>query len=236
MLIFIGVLFTCVIPLFLYVNKVNSVYDQVAVEMGRLDEDRRREQIDVYAYPVSEQSDSLNVYIKNRAPFMVKAVRVWVNDQPFNLSISIPAMNYTIESIDVHDMLPVNPGDCRSFNVKVTTARGNGFSSLTNPLYYTAGEGGGWSGGVGFTIQVVIQVENPQGTRFFHVEVAGPSGFLYEADVVKRTKESSCFVMVPIAIMGDYYVTVMEGDAYILEDKLVTIDMSNPSQLVYAYA
>jgi len=51
MLIFIGILFTCVMPFFLYINEVNSLYDQTVVEMKQEDQNRALENIEVYAYP-----------------------------------------------------------------------------------------------------------------------------------------------------------------------------------------
>ena len=140
-------------------------------------------------------------------------------------------------------MLPTDPGTCCSFNIKLTTTSGNGFSSLTNPLYYTTGETGegGWSGGMGFTIQIVI-LTSKEGTRFFHVNVTNLEGtldFAYQADLVKRPHESSCFTVVTVLAEGDYSVAIKEKGA---ADPLpgspftVTLTQSKPSEWVYANA
>jgi len=227
MLIFIGMLFTCVIPLFLYVNQVNTFYNRKVTEMTQFDQDREKEQIDVYAYPLSQSSNEVNVYIKNRSPLSVKIVRVWINDDKFDRSIEIPAMGEgTIESIIIQ--LETKP-----FYIKVMTARGNTFSSYTNPLYYTEN---GWSGGMGFVIQVVI-LANPEATRFFKVKVTGPSSFTYETQVVKRPHESSCLAVVTVTLVGWYYVTVNEGLISIpVTPESVYVDFSEPSHWVYANA
>jgi len=228
MLIFIGVLFTCVIPLFLYVNRVNSLYDQTVVEMSNFDECREMERIDVYAYPLEIQSDQLNVYIKNRSPFSVEVVRVWVNDEFFNASLKIPAMmDGLIESISV--TLPSE--GVKAFKMKVTTSRGNVFPSLTNPLYYTAD--GGWSGSMAFTIQVVIETPM-QGNVDFTVEVTGPNNFMYEGIVRKASQENSCFLMVGVPMEGLYNVTVSWGKNVVYEEVYVT--PNEPYQWVYIYA
>lgn len=227
-LFFVGILFTCVIPLFLYVNQANSRYDKTVVELRYIDEEGERERLDVYAYPLSVESDTLNVYIKNRSPLAVNVVRVWVNDTPFDRVAEVPAMQeYTITAIPVQ--LPP-PGVCYVFTVKVTTARGNSFASFTNPLYYQDG----WRGGMGFTIHVVIGTAR-RGTYFFHVEVTGPSDFTYGEDAVKRPHESTCFTVVTVTLAGTYRVTVKEGER-IWGDQEVSVDLSQPARWVYVEA
>lgn len=242
MLFFVGILFTCVIPLFLYVNEVNSYYDRAVVDMRQLDQDREREMTDVYAYPISGESGELNIHVKNRSPLPVKITRVWINDNLKNSSYEIPAMaGVTIESINITEILPEDPGDCWSFYIKLTTNKGNSFSSLTNPLYYTVGETGegAWSGGMGFTIQIVIQTSKP-GTRFFHIEVTNKEGtpyFTYQADLVKRPHESSCFTAVTVVGEGDYSVAITEGDDPLPGSPFsVTLTRTKPSDWVYADA
>jgi len=236
-LFFVGILFTCVIPLFIYVNKLNSYYYRAMTETREFDQDKESERIDVYAYPTS-QSGLLNIYIKNKSPLPVKIIRIWINDNLNNRTCKIPGMvGQTIESVNISDMLPTDPGNSSSFNIKVMTATGNSIASLTNTLYYTAGETqgeGDWAGGMGFTIQVVI--ETPQeGTRFFHINITGPSEFTYEADVVKRPHESSCFAVVTVTEAGEYNIEVKEGtNPLIVTPNPVTLDQNMRSQWVYA--
>ena len=237
MLIFVGILFTCVIPLFLYVNKVNSIYDRAVTEMRQFDQDKEGERIDVYAYPTS-QSGLLNIYIKNKSPLPVKIIRIWINDNLNNRTCKIPGMvGHTIESVNISDMLPTDPGNSSSFNIKVMTATGNSIASLTNTLYYTVGETpdeGNWAGGMGFTIQVVIETSK-EGTRFFHINITGPSEFTYEADVVKRPHESSCFAAVTVTEAGEYNIEVKEGTyPLIVTPNPVTLNQNIRSQWVYA--
>lgn len=233
MLIFIGVLFTCVIPLFLHVNQVNSVYDQTVVDMKRFDENREEERIDVYAYPLSTDSQFLNIYMMNKCPLSVKIVRVWVNNIPFEYSFDIPAMeDRTIESVDISKILP----NTEIFNIKVTTFRGKIFPSLSNPLYYR----GGWTGG-GLTIQIVVETQTIEKTRFFHIIVTddcqGNPSYTYETDVVKRPHQSSCLAVATVYLTGTYYVTVKEAGVIIPpENQLVVVSQNNPSKWVYFYA
>ena len=237
MLIFVGILFTCVIPLFLYINKVNSYYDRAATEIRQFDQDREGEWIDVYAYPSGDPPDKLNIYIKNLRPLSVKIVRVWINDDKFNFSFQIRAM-------ETRTMEPIEVGltETKAFYIKVMTARGNAFSSFTNPLYYVA-DGGGWSGGTSFTIQIVIETLPPLRQRVFHVTVADdmdPANveFFYEAYVVKRALETTCFTAVTVPLDGDYYVTIeaVETGGAIITNKLVTVTTTERSQFLHVPA
>jgi len=233
MLIFVGALFTCVIPLFLYVNQVNNFYDQTVVEMKHLDEDREREQIDLYAYPLSQSSSNVSVYVKNKCPLTVQIVRIWVNDQLFESSLLVPAMKYnTTEPIDINAMLPEE--GTKSFRVKVTTSRGNTFSSLTNPLYYTAGDGGGWSGGTGFAINIVIEGDWFSSYNIKVYNVANPEPPLCDEDVWLFL-ETSYFKRVDIPEPGTYHVTITQDGEGTIKDIELTVDWQTPSHWVYAY-
>ena len=232
MLFFVGILFTCIIPLFIYVNKLNSYYYRAMTETREFDLDRGRESIDVYAYPLSDPINEINVYIKNRSPFSVDVVRVWTNNYSHVRWQKIPAMDdCIIESIQV-ELTETKP-----FYIKVSTARGNSFSSFTNPLYYKSDGEGSWSGGMGFTIQIVIETPPPQNQRFFHISVTDYGDFTYESDVVKKSRESSCFTAVAVPLQGTYHVTVTENQTPIpVTPESVTVTLSQRSQFVYAEA
>ena len=62
MLIVTAMLFTVVIPLFLYVNEVNTVYNIESDRMDRFDHERSMESLSLVAYP-AENGSELNVYI-----------------------------------------------------------------------------------------------------------------------------------------------------------------------------
>jgi len=181
MLIFIGILFTCVLPFFLYINQVNSLYDQTVVEMKQFDQDRALEKIDVYAYPLSQTSNELSIYVKNQCPLSVEIVRIWVEDECFEYSLQVPGMGHnTTESINIGDLLPQTEGETESYKVKVTTSRGNTFSSLTNPLQYS--NGSGWAGGPSFAINIVIELD--KGVYFFNIHVEDSGGTtVYDEDI-----------------------------------------------------
>jgi hypothetical protein len=234
MLIFIGVMFTCVIPLFLYVNQVNSIYDQAVVEMRNIDHDRLVEKIDVYVYPINQSSSNVNVFAKSKSPFSVDILRVWINDDYFNVSLQVPGMGWNIsESLNIGEMLPTE--GTKSFKGQVTTSRGNTFSSLTGSLYYTAGVG--WSSGGTLSIYVLI-FSYSSGTSKFQVtvtDVSPPPTVVYDEQVVLLGFTEGYILKVDVPQPGTYRVTVTEEGEGLCADEDVQINWEAPSTCVYAY-
>jgi hypothetical protein len=234
MLIFIGVLFTCVIPLFLYVNQVNSFYDQAVVEMRNIDYDRTAERIDVFVYPLNQSSNDIMVFAKNKSPLSVKILRVWVNDDYFNISLQVPGVGWNVsEPMNIEDMLPSS--GTKSFRGMVTTSRGNTFASLTGSLYYTAGVG--WSSGGTLSIYVVI-FSYTSGTANFDVTVTDespPPTVIYDETVVLLGFTESYILKVDVPQPGTYRVKVTEQGEGICADENVLINWEAPSAWVYAY-
>ena len=79
-LLMVGILMTSVIPLFMYVNRVNNYYDRTVAEMKIADDDRGREDLEVYAYGAS--STSISVWLRNKGavPVNVSRIRVMRED------------------------------------------------------------------------------------------------------------------------------------------------------------
>ena len=231
MLIFIGVLFTCVIPLFLYINEVNNMYDRTVIEMKQFDEDRESEIIDVYAYPLGESDTRICLYIKNKCPLPVTVKRVWINNYAFDLSFNISSMQFnTTSPIDVSVLLPSE--GTKDFRIKVTTTRGNIFASLTNPLEYTAENGGSWTGGVGFSINIVL-TGTLWGHYNFKVSNASDPGQVFYSitEMMWWLSEQSYFKRVNLPGPGTYNVTISYLDYSKNEIKRLTLD--DPSEWVF---
>ena len=201
MLIFIGVLFTCVIPLFLYVNEVNSVYDQTVHEMSNFDLERTQERCDAFAYPLSSTSDYLNVYIKNKCALDVKIERVWVNNIYYEFD------NATAPAMDQCNIINLNVSQQKIIEtqllIKVISTRGRSYSSITNPLIWN---GTSWVGGTRYNINVVIE-SIKQGNQKYNVTVTGP-GFSEVRKTIKPSHENSVFVSFQVPNEGRYYITV----------------------------
>jgi len=230
MLIFIGILFTCVMPFFLYINEVNSLYDQTIIEMKQLDRDRSLENIDVYAYPLDQNGSQISLYIKNQSPLTVEIVRIWINDQYFPCNLQISGMGEnTTDPIDIQDMLSQVEG-VEYFQVKVTTARGNTFSSKTNPLQYS--DESGWSGGQSFAINIVIELD--KGVYYFIIEVSNSNGTVIYSEEIWVLLESSVMRKIDVSGPDMYHVEITQTQG---PDKTWTTDvqitLEEPTKWVY---
>jgi len=230
MLIFIGILFTCVMPFFLYINQVNSLYDQTIVEMKQFDRDRALENIDVYAYPLNQSSSEVRLYIKNQCPLTVEIVRIWINDQYFPYNLQVPGMGENITNpIDIQDMISQVEG-VGSFQAKVTTARGNTFSSLTNPLQYS--NESGWGGGPSFAINIVIELN--KGIYYFIINVNDSAGTTIYSEEIWVILESSIMRKVDVSGPDTYTVEITQTQG---PDKTwstnVQITLEEPTKWVY---
>jgi len=227
MLIFIGVLFTSIIPLFLYINDVNSLYDVTVAEMRRFDQERENEQLDVYAYP--DSSNNLTIYIKNRYAMPVKIVRVWVNDTTPTLT-DLPLRIEGVSSGIIEDIQIPSTGD---FDVWVVTERGNVFASQTNTLHITES---GWSGG-NDPYSINILIEKPPGQRSYNVRVfMDPEN--PESSTIYLTEVSSVrtyiLLWVPVGYEPNtYYVTVIRDEVTLKNEEAVNVGIQNPSPWIY---
>ena len=139
MLIVTAMLFMVVIPLFLYVNEVNTEYNVSSDEMDRLDHQRSMESLSVVAYPV-ENGSGLNIYVYNRAALPTEVIRVWVTDvynhttRMYNVQAN-ESMISPASDIIIHNINIASFGKTKLLKVKVVTRRGNTFSAINNPLY-----------------------------------------------------------------------------------------------------
>jgi len=131
-LIFIGILFTAVIPMYLVMNQADTIFEQRKHEATILDEDRSRESILVYAYPTDgDESDYITVRVKNECALSVKAIRVWINNDNELVSVTLDPL----EEVEIGEYF-VDPQPGETFDVRVTTERGNVFESSSGELEY----------------------------------------------------------------------------------------------------
>ena len=145
-LIFVGILFTAVIPTFLVMKQADTFYEKMRFELGRLDEEQRREELYVYVY-TKEDPRSLTVKVQNKGELSVRIVRLWINDDPIPLDYPVQPMS------DREELYPyLVPEESSSYYITVTTDRGNSIAYDT-PLKWVYLEG--WEADV-FSINVLI--------------------------------------------------------------------------------
>jgi len=235
---------TAVIPLYIYVNQVNNLYDATVVAMNRLDQERDMEYLEVYAFPyIIEEGvdeDQIKVYIKNRCSLDVRVMRVWISSddgvryETITTNGTIPPMeDYTYGPFNV--TLPSGE-ETWEYVIEISTSRGNVFSSLTNPLRYTGtvGDSGEWSSSNILAINIVIE------GHFFHsykINVTGPD-FSYINTILMGLGESA-MDQVNVPDFGTYNVKVSKRFGWgswnpPYKNENVTITPAEPSKWVYA--
>jgi len=127
-MIFIGIMFTAVIPMFLVMNQADTLQEIRKVEVGRLDEEHAMEDIYFYLTPtVVDEFPVLTLEISNRGELAVRITRVWINDtlrDDFDCIIPpISDMDLVFDSLTVPD-----PQESVIYHVMAVTDRGNIFS------------------------------------------------------------------------------------------------------------
>jgi hypothetical protein len=129
-LIFVGILFTAVIPMYLVMNQADIILEQEKHEIASLDEEKEREDVSFYVYP--DASDDLVVVVQNNSPMGAKFVRVWINDDPNPESTELDPMEGGVP-LGPYDV-PLEEG--ATYNFRITTERGNVYDSGSDDLTY----------------------------------------------------------------------------------------------------
>ncbi len=131
-LVFIGILFSAVMPMFIMMRQADVYYEHEKLEVGRLDEEKLLENIEVY---VSPDENVYNLTLVNKGEVSVTIVRVWENENP-------EPKNGTIEVQDTLELklIPFShePVEDEYFDIRVTTERGNLFLNENGMLIYGA--------------------------------------------------------------------------------------------------
>lgn len=214
-LIFVGVLMTAVIPLYIYVNHVNNLYDATVVDMKIADKQRDNEALTVYAYGENATSTMLKIFFINTGSFSLNVTRIWLvrfdlqkmmifnstnlSDLPLQLLSSSQTI---IGNISIADLLEYDETK-DYFNVYVVTQRGNKFASQTNSLHRL--QDGTWETGTqNFEIQVIIHSD--WGINLYKIEVFGPDEYYDSAETLQTHGEY--FLIMPVPRPGFYNVTV----------------------------
>ncbi|MEE8322710.1 MAG: hypothetical protein V3R57_03700 [Candidatus Bathyarchaeia archaeon] len=234
-LLMVGILFTTIIPLFMYVNSVNNYYDTTVVNMGLADQERSMEDLTVYAF-ARDNSYDINVLLVNEGSIAIHITHIWVMSMDLQ-RINIFTSENVSAALNAYDFpLQINPSDEAEienltltiilenpdkdlFNVKVTTARGNVFESNTNPLSY---QGGDWGTGTNWPWLEII-VRSDEGQDDFRVDIVStPNNF---TDTISSEH-----------VLGDYFLIlpVLKNGAFNVSVTRVT-QKSNPVVLYSAH-
>jgi len=137
-LIFIGILFSAVVPMLLVMKQADTILEQEKLEISRQDDERSREDIDIYAYPVSGSSQ-LEVKVNSKCEVPVNLIRLWINNTKVPIDITVLPMEQ--EKILGPYPVPTEIGTDSEFSVKVTSYRGNVYESQSGIIIYDGSEG-----------------------------------------------------------------------------------------------
>ncbi len=141
-LIFVGIMFTAVIPMLLVMNQADTLYEMRKVEVGRIDEERTREEI--YFHLETEIGDEpiITLKINNRGEFAVKMTRVWINDEPRPVDYFLPPISEN--EFEIGDLIDPESTESVSFSIIMATDNGNIFSPYSGTPTYNPELGGSW--------------------------------------------------------------------------------------------
>ena len=238
-LIMVGILITSIIPMFLYVNEVNNYYDKTVVEMKIADDERSREDIEVYAYGANETA--ISVWLKNKGAVSVNITHIRVmradlqkviiynsTNRPENFTLQISASAQ--ETIVGLDLTPVLEDGKNKFNIYVATNRGNSFASETNTLSQS---GNGWETSV-MEFLINIMIHSPS-TQDFQFKVYNTTGGSKDDPITEKEIENvhgTDYTMVNVPMAGIYNVTCYRrvGSVYseLVDEKFRTLTWSHP--------
>ena len=129
-LIFVGILFSAVMPMFLIMRQSDVYYEQAKLDVNRLDEEKLLEDLEVYVSPVD------NVYtltLINKGEVPATIVRVWENENP-----TTEAETVLVQDTCIIESIPFShvPAEDEIFEIRVTTERGNSFLNQNGMLTY----------------------------------------------------------------------------------------------------
>ena len=222
-IIFIGLLFTTIVPMQLVMKQADTMFEQKKLEVGRRDEEQSRENINVYVYPTGDSApDNLTVKVDNICELNVKIQRVWINDTIHVQEDIIHSMN--TQNIGSYD---VDPKNGSSFDIRVTTERGNVYEASSGAIIH---DGMGWEVDEKF-INVLI---SSAGT-VFKVYVTGPNDYSEYAQVWKIGGTAFKAFDITMSGNGEYHVVVKKGSNIIHEEDVLMEWPDGPSVLwVYA--
>ena len=132
-IIFIGILFSSFLPLQLVMQQADDMKDREKHEVEVLDLNRATEDLDIF--PLPGLIEGFNITLKNNCEIAISVNCIWVNDSMIFVNENIPAMG----GIKLGPY-PLTPKNGESYDIRVTTDRGNVFTSSLGVLFYIDGK------------------------------------------------------------------------------------------------
>jgi len=134
-LIFIGIMFTAVIPMLLVMRQADTLHEMRKHELGILDQEKAMENLCLYVCPEGPSSPTVEVTIVNNGEVLAHVIKIWINDTSSSVDVDIPSMSEEVL------VLKLDLVEGMEYDIRATTDRGNMFVSENGILRY---EEGGW--------------------------------------------------------------------------------------------
>ena len=133
-LIFIGIIFSAVIPMQLTMKQADMIQIRYLREREERDNLRDNENFNVVAYPTGGSSNLIKVRVVNRGDETSEVARIWIKDTYYT-------EDYRLDPGDSHIFGPytVTLVEGVSYPVTVISNRGRRYSSEAGSLIYSAG-------------------------------------------------------------------------------------------------
>jgi len=133
-LIFISILFSAVLPMFIMMRQADVYYEQAKLDANRLDEEKALEELKVYVAP---DSNNYTVTLVNNGEVPVTVIRVWENEN--NNTITETILSQEENELDPIDFSHA-PGENDTFEISIITERGNTFLNENGIMTYGDGQ------------------------------------------------------------------------------------------------
>jgi len=124
-------MFTAVIPMMLVMRQADTLHEMRKHELGILDQERAMESLCLYVCPDGPSSKNVEVTIVNNCEVLIRVVSLWINNETVIMEIDIPSL-----SEEVLVPLALDPVNGDEYDIRVTTDRGNVYTSENGILYY----------------------------------------------------------------------------------------------------
>jgi len=223
-LIFVGIMFTAVIPMMLVMRQADTLHEMRKHELDILDQDRAMESLYLYVCPEGQDSSYVDVTMVNKGEVPAHVVNIWINDTQVPVDANIPSL-----SEDELGPFELDRVEGREYDIRATTDRGNIFPSETGILHY--GEDG-WDIEI-FSIRILVS----RRTWNLHIQVwigDSPEGDPYYDQRIRWRIGSAYEIIVPQ--QGDYYVKITRRWGSPLFDGKVTIEWPQGEPWVWIFA
>lgn len=210
-LIFVGIMFTAVIPMLLVMNQADTLQEIRKVEVGRLDEERAIENI-FFNLETSIDTGTNEPIIKlvfyNRCVMAVKIIHVWINGALREVDFLIPPTSD--RPLELRDFVDPQTPDPVSFSVMVVTDKGNIFlPSSGNPEYSFIDGVGGWEHDV-YTIYIMMTEKRNQLHALVVFDPGGSDIIIFDDNLINNLP--GYWINVPFE--GNYQILVTQFGIY----------------------